>query len=204
MTERCPIRIGWGWTACDDSALSLGIRWFTRPGWAPKPLARWSHMFLVCGFKDEAPVIHEALGSRGWSESPLLKVENWRYDDAINRHYHQEWLNVPKDIVRGIWRESLSWIGTRSYAFQQLATFAMAESLAGRALRRLAPTVFDRDVADDRVICSEGACRLVGVHWPALDLRADPREQWANISPQAAYDRYRIRRLKLRQDLARE
>ncbi len=206
-----PTLIGWGWSASDDAWLSRAIRVLTRPGWGWRPPAQWSHMFIVFAFDNQGAIlsdadqdgitmrlfdfdrhggmIHEALNAEGWCCKHARKLDGWLKEDPDRHHATIEWLDIPPEVVAAIWKESTSWIGTRSYAWQQLVIFGLAETVAGRALRRVFPHALSCDVAEDRVICSEGACRLVGERWPALDMRRF-REPWAAISPQEAYHRY--------------
>ena len=190
MNGHIPNAVGWGWSADDLSPLSLAIRYFTRPDWSLRPLARWSHMFMVYAFDDQASnCVHEALGSRGWTSSPVRHLAEWHATDPGNCPLAIEWLTLTPETISAIWTESCDWIGTESYAYRQLAFFGLAETIPGRALCAIAPGVFERDVDDNEVICSEGCCRIVGERVPYLDLRK-AGEPWAMISPQAAWNRY--------------
>ena len=198
MTSLCekPHAIGWGWSADDRSALSLAIRYYTRPGWPPKPIARWSHMFMVFAFDAiELNCVHQALGSSGWCATTFRDMAKWHADDSVNRSLAIEWLDLPDNVIAPIWSESCSWIGTESYAYRQLFFFGMSETAIGRGLRRLAPGLFNRDVSENEVICSEGCSRLVGDRCSAFDLRRDG-DPYAMISPQSAWDRYQSRRAR--------
>ena len=188
-TTPTPRAIGWGWEADDRSLLSLSIRWMCRPGWAPKPIARWSHMFMVFAFDElDLNCVHQAT-SDGWSVSTVGALAQWQADDPRNRSMSIEWLDLPAAIMADVYKESCAWIGTESYAYRQLGFIGLSDTLLGRALRHVAPNIFNRDVSDDEVICSEGCCRLVGDRWPKLDLRREG-EPYAMISPQTAWDRY--------------
>lgn len=149
-------------------------------------------MFLVFAFEDGTLVIHEALLSSGWREKHGPDLHRWLSADHDRHRACIEWLDVSCAAAANIWAESCFWLGTTSYAWQQILVIGMSETLLGRVLRRIAPRLLNRDVADGRVICSEGAGRLVGTHCPALDLRR-PGEPWAMVSPQAWWDRYQAR-----------
>lgn len=190
MSNAMPIAMGWGWSTDRRKAFATAIRYFCRPGWAPLPIADHSHMFTCYMFGDyRRNVIHEALGSHGWCANPLRRLAEWHMDDPLSHLVKIEWLDIPEEVVAAIYAESLSWIGTRSYAWQQIAYIALSEMVVGRLLRRCLPGIFNRDVSDDAVVCHEGAHRLVGERWPALDLRR-PNETWAAGSPQELWIRY--------------
>lgn len=195
-----PVGVGFGWSGCDDALFSVGIRYMSRPGWAVRPLARYSHMFLVFAFADEERnVIHEALGSSGWTEKPVWKVSEWINKDPGRRWAKLEWLDVPEATVADIYRESCSWIGTRSYSWGQIAVLALTHATIGRVLEPVLPWARRIDVGEKQVMCAEGAGQLVGKHCPGLDLR-EPGESWAMLSPQDWADRYEkdVRRPRVR------
>ncbi len=195
-----PVGVGFGWSGCDDAVFSVGIRYMSRPGWAVRPFARYSHMFLVFAFADEERnVIHEALGSSGWTEKPVWKVSEWINKDPGRRWAKLEWLDVPEATVADIYRESCSWIGTRSYSWGQIAVLALTHATIGRVLAPVLPWTRRIDVGEKQVMCAEGAGQLVGKHCPRLDLR-EPGESWAMLSPQDWADRYEkdVRRPRVR------
>jgi hypothetical protein len=195
-----PLRVGFGWSGCDDALFSVGIRYMSRPGWAVRPLAKYSHMFLVFTFADpELNVIHEALGSSGWTGKPARKLDEWIRIGSMHRWAHIEWLEVPEDTVADIYGESCSWIGTRSYSWGQIAVLAVTHTAMGRALQPVVPWAQRIDVGEKQVMCAEGAGQLVGKHCPGLDLR-EPGESWAMLSPQDWADRYEkgVRRPRVR------
>lgn len=179
-----PIQVGFGWSRDETSPFSNAIRYLTRPGWAPRPLAQWSHMFLMFHFPDGSMVIHEALVSEGWCAKPGSKLGFWLDRDPERHHAELYWLPLDAEVVEAIYAASVAWIGTRSYAVKQIAAFAIAESLLGRWLGLSVAS------GPDEVICSEGACRLVGELAPYYDLRRSPDQSWDSVSPQAAYDEY--------------
>ena len=195
-----PTLIGFGWSGSDEARMSRAIRYLTRPGWAWRPLARWSHMYLVFGYETGEAEIHEALMSEGWCKKSAGKLHGWLNRAPGQNRACIEWLDVPPETVRQIWEESLGWMGTRSYAWRQIAVLFATHCLLGRALRPLCPWLLSVDVGEDEVICSEGAGRLVGTHYPPLDLR-QPGETWAMLSPEdwaVRYGDYQVRRAWLK------
>lgn len=184
-----PVKIAFGWSRSTDTVISNAIRYLTRPGWAPwGTWGSWSHMFLVFYFADGTAVIHEALMSEGWSCKPSQKLADWIARDPDRHVAEIHWLEkLDPELINLIYQCSSGWLGTRSYAYRQIVAFALAESLLGRWLGL---SVYS---GPDEVICSEGACRLVGELAPEYDLRASPDHPWDAVSPQAAYDRFMIK-----------
>jgi len=179
------VLVAFGWSADHTSPISQAILFMTRRG--INPLARWaqwSHMFLVFEFDDGSRVIHEALMSDGWREKPSIKLVNWKKKDPMRHLYTVKWLPIDQKNITLIYQASCAWLGAKSYARRQLLAFAIAESMLGRWLGLgIAP-------GPNEVICSEGACRLVGSICPAWDLRAYADQPWDSVTPQGAYDRY--------------
>lgn len=176
-----PIRIAAGWSRDDGMPISLGIRYLTRPGWRPG-MAQWSHQFVVFEFPDGTRVIHEALLSEGWSRKDYAKLDLWLAKDRRRHHAEVHWLPIAPEAVAAMYSRSCGWLGTRSYAVRQIVAFALAESLLGRWLGlsiRSGP---------EELICSEGACMLIGMAGPAWDLRECREQSWDSVSPQAAYN----------------
>lgn len=180
-----PIQVAFGWSRDETAFMSNAIRYFSRPGFSPfGKWAQWSHMFLVFRFTDGTAVIHEALMSEGWSEKPATKLADWQARDPARHHAELQWLDLDDAAVLMIYTLSMHWLGTKSYAVKQIAAFAIAESLLGRWLGLSVQS------GQDEVICSEGACRLVGEVAPQYDLRAEEYQSWDSVSPQAAYDAF--------------
>jgi hypothetical protein len=141
-------------------------------------------MFLVFGWDDGRVGIHEALGSQGWCSKPVTKLYKWRAQGPQTRFFEIHWLPLYPAAVERIWTESKSWLGVRSYSWRQIGAFALAKSLLGRALGLSVRS------GPDEVICSEGACRIVGeiaVYW---DLRETTDQSWDSVSPADAYEAY--------------
>jgi len=184
-----PVKMYAGFSRCREP-VSIAIRYLTRDGnnpfrgWSP-----WSHMFLVFEYRSGRRVIHEALLSEGWASKDFEKLIAWRAKGG-GRMADLLPLPIPAQVVSGIYRRSQSWVGQRkSYATRQIIDLAKRYSMVGRyALRRfvLAPM-------PDTVICSEGACQLVGEAWPPLDIRDWSGEPWDNITPQMAWERLKSR-----------
>lgn len=183
MTRRV-VEVGFGWSRDEASPLSVAIRYLTRPQIAPRPLADWSHMFLVFMFDDGSAVIHEALRSEGWRSKPLDKLGTWMAKDPQRRHATLRWLPLAPGQAEAVYKASQAWLGRKSYAMRQIAAFAVAESLLGRWLGLSVKS------GPGRVICSEGACRLVGEVAPEWDLRETKDQSWDAVSPQSAWRRY--------------
>lgn len=183
MTQT-PIKVAFGWSVNRLHPVSTAIRYFSRPGWPPWPLARWSHMFLAFRSADGSTVIHEALLSQGWTEKPARKLTDWL--EASPRAHQAEihWLSIPESQVAEIYRRSREWLGTKSYAMRQIAAFALVGSYLGRYLGLSIKS------GEEEVICSEGACQLVGEVAFEWDLRERLAQSWDSVSPQAAYDEF--------------
>lgn len=180
-----PILIAFGWSADHTKFMSQAIRYMSRPKMAPwAKWALWSHMFIVFKMSDGTEVIHEALLSEGWVEKPCNLVA-WKKKDPRNHVYAVRWLPIDTPQIEMIYAASRAWAGTKSYATRQIVAFAVAESVIGRWLGLSVYT------GSDEVICSEGACRLVGEIAPKWDLRKTPDQSWDSVSPQAAYDMWR-------------
>jgi hypothetical protein len=178
-----PVLLGLGWSADHTAAFSAGIRYLTRPGLNPfGPWADWSHMFLVFKHADDRTVIHEALMSEGWRQKDGRKLVQWAKRDPKNHRYTVKWLPVDEEHVALVYQASCAWLGAKSYARRQILAFAIAESMLGRWLGL---SVYQ---GPNEVICSEGACRLVGSFCPQWDLRRYPDQSWDSLSPQAAYN----------------
>jgi hypothetical protein len=139
-------------------------------------------MFLIFRFADGSAVIHEALMSEGWCAKPATKLSDWLAKDPENHVAELHWLPIEASQVEQIYMDSCMWIGTKSYARRQLLAFAIAESIVGRWLGLTLTS------GSEEVICSEGACQLVGEIAAAWDLRQDRYQSWDSISPQAAYN----------------
>lgn len=184
-----PTRVAWGWSAADDSWLSRAIRYMTRPGWSFSSRAKWSHMFVLFTDGNGESVIHEALGSSGWCCKPATKLADWLNRDPIQHRACVEWLDIPPETVVEIWRDSSRRLGRQSYAWVQIAVFGMSHTIIGRAIRKMFPAFLMVDISRGAV-CSENACSVVGEKSLRYDLRKDPGEPWAAISPQDAFDRY--------------
>lgn len=177
-----PCFIAAGWSRDELSGISTAIRYLTRPGWRPWPFAQWSHMFLYFAFPDGSTVVHEALLSGGWTSKPGDRLDAWRKRDLIHHVAQVHWLPIDTPVIETIYRKSCGWLGTRSYAVKQIAAFAVAESMLGRWLGlsiRSGP---------EELICSEGACMLIGMAGPDWDLRQCPEQSWDSVSPQSAYN----------------
>lgn len=180
-----PVLIAFGWSADHTKFLSQAIRYLTRPKLSPlAKWALWSHMFIIFKMSDGSEVIHEALLSEGWCEKPN-KLTMWKKKDPKNHVCAVRWLPIDVPAIEMIYQSSCAWIGTKSYATKQIVAFALAESLLGRWLG------LSVESGVDEVICSEGACRLVGEIAPEWDLRKAPDQSWDSVSPQAAYDIWR-------------
>lgn len=193
-----PIQVAYGWERDETKFMSNSIRYLTRPGWSPKPMAQWSHMFLVFRFEDGTAEIHEALTRTGWSKKPAVEFTEWLAADPVHRHGEIHWLPIDSPIVEQIYTESLSWVGNRGYDFRQIAAFAIADSVLGRVFG------FHVGSGSDGVFCSEGACQIVGEFSPRWDLRQYPDERWDTIVPQAAYNSFWWRMDRLMNDLESE
>lgn len=178
-----PILIAFGWSADHTMFMSQAIRYMSRTGMAPwAPWALWSHMFLIFKMSDGTDVIHEALLSEGWSAKDGAKLVSWQKKDPVKHVYAVRWLPIDVPAIELIYAASCAWIGTKSYAAKQIAAFAIAESVIGRWLGLSVTS------GPDEVICSEGACRLVGEIAPEWDLRRTPDQSWDSVSPQAAWE----------------
>jgi hypothetical protein len=180
-----PVLIAFGWSADHTKFISQAIRYMSRPKMAPwSRWALWSHMFIVFKMSDGSDVIHEALMSEGWCEKPC-NLSAWKHKDPRNHVFAVRWLPIDVPAIELIYKASLAWVGTKSYATKQIVAFALAESVLGRWLG------LSVESGIGEVICSEGACRLVGEIAPEWDLRRVPDQSWDSVSPQAAYDMWR-------------
>lgn len=178
--------VAWGWSAADDSWLSRSIRYFTRPNtWNLSSRAKWSHMYLVFSLEGGQYELHEALGSRGWCSCNVRDLINWHNAKPLEHKIEVHWLGIEAEDATKIYNASCDFLGLESYAFKQIASFALTKSLLGRVLG-LARLL--RGCSG--VICSEMATKLVGLNVPFWDIRANKKEPWDYISPQEAYERY--------------
>lgn len=182
--------IGFGWSTSVWAPFCIGIRYFTRPMYRPWVLAKWSHMFIVFRLSDESVVIHEALGSKGWQSNSIQKLNKWIAESPKTHKAEIYWLPVPADIVQSIFESSSKRLGRTSYAWRQIAAFAIANSMIGRWLGLALAN------RDKTVVCSEEAARQVGEKCPAWDLRDSPNSAWDSVSPQSAYDELMRRRFQ--------
>lgn len=175
-----PIRIAQGWSRDDGDAVSLGIRYFTRMGWMPKPLAPWSHTFLVFEFADGTRLIHEALLSEGWSRKDYAKLVTWLAKNPSRHHAEVHWLPIPPEVVAEMYRKSCGWLGIRSYAWKQIVSLMRTNCVLGR-LKRWA-------IRSDslELICSEGTSRILAMA-DGWDLRKSPEDSFDGVSPQDTY-----------------
>lgn len=182
-----PVKIAFGWSRSEEAFMSQAIRYLTRPGWKLAPWAQWSHMFLVFYFEDGTAVIHEALLSEGWSCKPSQKLANWIATDPDRHVAEVHWLDIEPAKLGLIYHVSCAWLGTKSYAVKQIVALAVAESALGRWLGLCVYS------GRDQVICSEGACCIVGEIEPRYDLRRSPDQPWDSVSPQAAYEVFMVK-----------
>lgn len=178
-----PIGISLGWSRDDQNPASLAIRYLTRPGWR-FGMSQWSHMFLVFHWTEGEARIHEALLSEGWASKPIGKLYHWIDRNPRNHHAALYPLEIDPATVAAIYKRSCGWLGTRSYSCKQIAAFALAESMIGRWLNLSIGT------SETEIICSEGACQLVGEADPQWDLRRHKNQTWDSVSPQAAFDEF--------------
>jgi hypothetical protein len=176
-----PVRIAAGWSRDDTNPVSLAIRYLNRPGWAPRPIAQWSHQFIVFEFADGSRVIHEALMDEGWCRKGYMKLDLWLAKSPKNHHAEVHWLPIKPEHIEEIYKKSCGWLGTKSYACRQIAALAVVESLVGRYL--------GLSVADNEqtLICSEGGGRLLIMAGPEWDPRK-PGESCDRITPQSLYN----------------
>jgi hypothetical protein len=182
-----PVQIGIGWSTDTRNAFGLGIRYFTRPRLNPFCLAQWSHVFLVFFYEDAtSTTIHEALMSDGWTAKPIAKLTAWINRSPDTHLAEIRWLPIAAPEVLAIHAKSVAWLGTKSYARRQIAAFMISNSMIGRWLNLSIGT------GSEEVICSEGACQLIGETVPAWDIRT-PGQSWDALSPQDAYDRITLR-----------
>lgn len=178
-----PIRIASFWTRDDTAPFSLGVRFLTRPGWQLWTWAQWSHQGVMFEFPDGSTVIHEALLSDGWCSKGGARLAQWL--SRSPRHYAEvHWLPIAPETVAAIYQRSCGWLGTASYAWKQIIAFAVAESIVGRWLG------LSLKSGPEELICSEGACILLGMAGDAWDLRECRDQSWDSVSPQAAYDAF--------------
>jgi hypothetical protein len=180
-----PIAVAFGWSRDETTILSNLIRYLSRTSANPfSPCANWSHMFLVFSFPDGSAVIHEALMSEGWCAKPAQKLDAWLAKNPQHHHAELRWLAMDEGKASLIYSLSGNWIGTKSYAVKQLIAIGLAESILGRWLGLSVRS------GPDEVICSEGACQLVGEVAPQYDLRQDEHQSWDSVSPESAYRKF--------------
>ncbi len=184
MTKRKhAVRVGSYWTA-GPYFLSLAIRYCNR-----RDLSNWaqvSHQGLCFEFSDGTRERHEALASEGWCIKP------WDTLDAFAHRWksvvYVKWFSDIKTAKSdAIYQASMEWVGKKtSYSVVQIFGFAIAESFLGRIL--------GLSLKDDpsRVICSEGACRLISGCAPEWDLRTNKNDTFDAVSPQASLDQCRV------------
>lgn len=178
---RYPVAVGTGFSAADDSLISLAIRYFTRPTWMPWPIAKKSHQFLIFWFANGDSIVHEALGGSGWTQKRGDKLNIWVEKSPKKHRYTAFVLPFSEIECAMIWEKSLRWLGTKSYSIKQIGAFAVSNSLLGRWLG-----LSVRPGPDD-VICSEGACRIIAEVRPDLDARPSTDWPWDAVSPEMAY-----------------
>jgi hypothetical protein len=175
-----PVRAGIFWTG-GCSPLSLGIRWFTRPGYRPG-LAEVNHTGLVFCDGMGPQEIHEALFSEGYCVKPFAKLAGFMSRPHTRVEFG--WLPHGEASVRTLYDESMSYVGWKSYAADQIVAFMLCRSLLGRALH----LTLDDDPT--RVICSEAVGRIV-FEALGLDLRETLTQSFDSLSPQGTLDRWR-------------
>ena len=191
MSEPIITRVAVYWTACPEP-FSRGIRYFTRPGLMPLPLARVSHvglrfegLFGNPGEQSLESIVHEALYDSGWVARPWSKLVDFAARDPRNLVVF-DWLDIPSDQAQRIYLSSLDWIGEkRSYGRGQIMGFLVAQSLLGRTLG----LSLKNDQA--KVICSEGvACHVCLGTDGRFDYRQTQHESFDAVSPESALQRH--------------
>ncbi len=178
--------VAYGWSTSDHKLMSRMIRYFTRPEkWNFRSRAEWSHMFLVFRMENGDYVIHEALGSRGWCETPAIEFCRWLNRDKVHHRSSIHWLGLTSEEAENCYLVSKSFLGMVSYAWKQIFFFALANSLLGRSVG-LVHWLRSRP----GVICSEMASRIVALNAPRWDLRDNPQQTFDYLSPQNAWVNY--------------
>ena len=179
-----PVKAAIFWTAAKHP-VSAAVRYFTRPHTLiPWRGADWSHVGLAFEWSDGGVVRHEALLSEGWTS----KVGWHGLQAFVGRGNRARiyWLPWPESCVYRLYRAYRERLGQQSYAIEQIAQFAIVNSLAGRLLK----LQIRRD-CDRRVICSEGVAREVYFASEARwDLRRDPPAgSFDAVTPHGAFQR---------------
>jgi len=195
--SRCVIRIGLFWTGAhlstqldpEEWLTVFGIRWFSRT--EGLHLAEVCHMGVAFEFDDGSREIHEALFREGWRVKPFDKLEHFKSKDPQNVLI-LEWLDCgPEALVQSMYERSQSWVGMH-YDNRLIGTFAITRSLLGRSI--------GISMRDDplRLVCSEGASRLIFSGAPYWDFRpvgsckrTDDDDGFECVTPQDALNRFR-------------
>lgn len=174
--------IGLYWTACRD-AMSVGIRYFTRPGWG-LPLASVSHVGISVYYESGWAECHEALWGWGWTVTPHVLLLQW--GSKPGHTLIQRDLDMTADERDLVIYESRKLVGTESYARRTIFALMVCRSLAGRMIGLLPADM------PGQVICSEGAGRIIGTAARRYDLRPQQDYPWAGLTPAgmlAEYDK---------------
>lgn len=186
LKRQYPVRCGVFFSA-DNRAMSRAIRYFSRPyTYNPFKLAQYSHCGFVFEFAYGNRVRHEALGSQGWHEK-----QSW---DALVEFTQTGgwamvcWIDLPSFLRDRLFDVSESRIGTKSYAFEQILTTAVLNSVLLRWAELSLPG------KDNRVICSEGVSRYLHEATDGrIDLRPNaPEGSFDSTSPQDCANRLRV------------
>ena len=176
--------------SADCSAFGIGIRYFTRPGWLPLPLAKFQHVGFVFEDRYGHRERHEALYSEGWH------IKRWdtlrRFAERPGCRVEVIWLDtLDPSRVADLWRESCSWEGRMSYDATHIIGLAILNSLFGRAVLQPCGMTIAND--PHKVFCSEGCARLLFAFFPRIDLRKRSCDTWDSVTPNDA--RIRLRAL---------
>lgn len=177
-------------------AVCMMIRWFTRPGLLPLPLAQANHMGLWFRFEDGSRVIHEARAG-GYTERPFRNLLDWYERGGFVQL--DELSHWPEQRLALLYSISGDWVGScKGYGFGECAVHAATNLLALRALGLSEPIrrgLFRLWGGSGRVMCSEAAARLLWARDEWLDLRDRPGTAFDAVTPEGA----RIRWGKIRE-----
>lgn len=187
---RKAVRVAVGSSRAEEDFFSNAIRYFTRPGNAWRPLAKWSHVYYVFFFDDNTAEIHEALiRERGWCKKDYMKLDAWLHK-APDKHFASLlYLNhLPQEVVEKMYWKSRSWIGTRSYALLQIGVAMLGHTLLGRYLCKKWPMLFSTDVGEFQTVCCEGVAQILAEEYPPYDVRRSG-EKFSDLSPDDVMNR---------------